>query len=106
MRLAGRSHDHRLAFEFFDSTDMLRHDEMQSAAFARRTEDRDFLSLGCFFLEILEVFNNDVARSVEERGFKGFFVLYLHNPDVEIAVLLCHLADGKDHRRSVNVSVG
>jgi hypothetical protein len=37
---------------------------------------------------------------------KGFFVLYLHNPDVEIAVLLCHLADGKDPRRSVNVSVG
>src|SRR5918995_1392191 len=84
---------------------MLRHDEMEACSFAWRAKQCDLSPPYRFIVQIFEMLDDHIARTVEQSRFERLFIGDPHDAEMKIIVALRHFADGKNHRGAVVVTV-
>ena len=81
-------------------------DELHSRLDDRGAEERDLNASGSLLVEVLEMLDEDVARTVEEGGLVLLRGLDADDVHLEVVVPAGHLLDAVDDRRAVHVAVG
>ena len=105
MRASQIAHRHRLAAKLVDGIKALWHDEFQPAVDLRRTEKSNFFASGRLGVKIFNVFDDDIAGVIEQRGFEFLLRLDVYDVYVHGIMALGHRLDAVDDRRAVVVAL-
>ncbi len=102
----GGPNGHGFPIPFFQMADSRVHDQFQAAADTGGAEQSHRQSIVGAGKQILQMFDDDVAGTVEERRLIRLGPLNLHDLNVKIIESFYHFMNTEDDRSSIVVSVG